>query len=174
MKNMVSAYLGLYEPHAPHSSIADISASLNFTSLTSVSASDYLAANGVNSLFTHELVDAATRVNYGQNVDDIHALEGMVSLAANGAQSVIGGNWQIFDLWAKKSGANVRLETAVKTLRQGANGKWHVGVEGGAERPMTLWSLLRRTRAQTSISIRQNSTSKRPSPQSTTSISMLH
>lgn len=133
MKNMIGAYLGLYEPHVPHSSIADISASLNFTSLTSVSASDYLAANGVNSLFTHELVDAATRVNYGQNVDDIHALEGMVSLAANGAQSVIGGNWQIFDLWAKKSGADVHLNTAVKTLRQGANGKWHVGIEGGSE-----------------------------------------
>lgn len=130
---MINTYLGLYNPHAPHSSIADISASLNFTSLTSVTASAYLAANGVNPLFTHELVDAATRVNYGQNVDDIHALEGMVSLAANGAQSVLGGNWQIFDLWAKESRADVRLKTTVKTLRQGAKGKWHVGIEGGAE-----------------------------------------
>jgi prenylcysteine oxidase/farnesylcysteine lyase len=133
VKDMINTYLSLYNPHAPHTSIADVSASLNFTSLTSVTASAYLAANGVGQLFTHELVEAATRVNYGQNVDDLHALEGMVSLAANGAQSVAGGNWQIFEKWAKESGADVRLETTVQTLRKGAKGKWHVGIKGGEE-----------------------------------------
>ncbi|QRW00032.1 prenylcysteine lyase [Ceratobasidium sp. AG-Ba] len=133
VKNMIDTYLNLYNPHAPHDSVADISASLNFTSLTSATASNYLGSHGVSQLFVHELVEAATRVNYGQNVDDIHALEGMVSLAATGAQSVAGGNWQVFDRWIKESGAKVKLGTTVQTLRKGSSGKWHLGVEGGEE-----------------------------------------
>jgi prenylcysteine oxidase/farnesylcysteine lyase len=130
---MIKTYLNLYQPRTPYSSISAISSSLNFTAITSVSAAKHLTDNGVNSLFTHELVEAATRVNYGQNVDDIHALEGMVSLAANGAQSVAGGNWQVFQRWIEESGAKVHLETTVQTLRQGAKGKWHLTAEGAAE-----------------------------------------
>ncbi|KAG9126281.1 hypothetical protein FRC07_004092, partial [Ceratobasidium sp. 392] len=133
VKDMVNTYLNLYNPHAAHASIADISDSLNFTSLTSNTAADHLASHGVSQLFIHELVEAATRVNYGQNIDKIHALEGMVSMAATQAQSVAGGNWQIFERWVKESGAKVKLDSAVQTLRKGANGKWHVGVKGGGE-----------------------------------------
>ncbi|KDN34630.1 hypothetical protein RSAG8_12292, partial [Rhizoctonia solani AG-8 WAC10335] len=93
----------------------------------------YLTDNGVNLLFVHELVEAATRVNYGQNVDDIHALEGMVSMAANGAHSVAGGNWRVFERWVKESGAKVHLGTTVQQLRQGPMGKWHLAVEGADE-----------------------------------------
>ncbi|KAG9104026.1 hypothetical protein FRC06_006106 [Ceratobasidium sp. 370] len=133
VKDMINTYLNLYKPHAPHASIADISASLNFTSLTSTTTSAYLASHGVSQLFIHELVEAATRVNYGQNVDNIHALEGTVSMAANGAQSVAGGNWQVFERWVKESGAKVKLDTVVQSLRKGQNGKWHVGIQGGGE-----------------------------------------
>ncbi|CAE6414165.1 unnamed protein product [Rhizoctonia solani] len=133
VKDMVNAYLNLYQPRLPYLSIAAISSSLNFTHITAVPASKYLAENGVSPLFTHELIEAATRVNYGQNVDDIHALEGMVSMAANGAHSVAGGNWQVFDRWIKESGAKTHLETTVQHLRQGAKGKWHLAVEGANE-----------------------------------------
>ncbi|CAE6398946.1 unnamed protein product [Rhizoctonia solani] len=134
VKDMVNSYMNLYQPRTPHPSIASISSSLNFTHITAVSTSKYLADNGVSPLFVHELVEAATRVNYGQNVDDIHALEGMVSMAANGAHSVAGGNWQVFDRWVKESGAKVHLGTAVEQLRQGADGKWHLAVEGADEK----------------------------------------
>ncbi|KAF8758479.1 FAD NAD-P-binding protein [Rhizoctonia solani] len=86
-----------------------------FTHITAVPTSKYLTENGVSPLFTHELIEAATRVNYGQNVDDIHALEGMVSMAANGAHSVAGGNWQV-------------------TYVRAASGKWHLAVEGADEK----------------------------------------
>ncbi|CAE6452792.1 unnamed protein product [Rhizoctonia solani] len=133
VQDMVNAYLNLYQPRAPYPSITAISSSLNFTHITAVSASKYLTDNGVNLLFVHELVEAATRVNYGQNVDDIHALEGMVSMAANGAHSVAGGNWRVFERWVKESGAKVHLGTTVQQLRQGPMGKWHLAVEGADE-----------------------------------------
>lgn len=132
VKDMVNSYLNLYQPHAPHSSISAISSSLNFTALTATTTAKYLSANGVSPLFTHELVDAATRVNYGQNVDDIHALEGMASMAANGAHSVAGGNWQVFERWVKESGARVRLGTAVQGLRRNSKGIWKLEAHDSA------------------------------------------
>ena len=36
-----------------------------------------------NSLFANEVVEAATRVNYGQNLDTIHALGALVSMAGS-------------------------------------------------------------------------------------------
>ncbi|CUA71609.1 hypothetical protein RSOLAG22IIIB_09699 [Rhizoctonia solani] len=133
VKDMVNTYLNLYRPRVPYQSISAISSALNFTHITSVSAAEYLTDNGVSPLFVHELVEAATRVNYGQNVNDIHALEGMVSMAANGAHSVAGGNWRVFERWVKESGAKVHLGTTVQQLRQGAKGKWHLAVEGAGE-----------------------------------------
>ncbi|KAH7340917.1 Prenylcysteine lyase-domain-containing protein [Rhizoctonia solani] len=133
VKEMINTYLNLYRPRLPYSSITAISSSLNFTHITAVSASKHLIDNGVNPLFVHELVEAATRVNYGQNVDDIHALEGMVSMAASGAHSVAGGNWRMFERWAKESGANVHLGTTVKRLHRGVDGKWRLTIEGTGE-----------------------------------------
>lgn len=133
VKGMVDTYLNLYQPRTPYPSIAAISSALNFTHLTAVPASKHLIENGVNSLFVHELVEAATRVNYGQNIDDIHALEGMVSMAANGAHSVAGGNWQVFERWVMESGAEVRIGTTVRGLRQGAGGKWYLADDGIGE-----------------------------------------
>lgn len=102
---MIDTNLTLYDPHPPHSSIFTISASLNFSALTSTStsASPYLAAKGVIPLFTHELVEPATRMNDGQNVDAIHALEGMVSLVATGEQSVLGRNGSCLSGGSRKS-----------------------------------------------------------------------
>ncbi|KAF8710277.1 FAD NAD-P-binding protein, partial [Rhizoctonia solani] len=134
VKDMVDTYLKLYQPRHPYPSITAIASSLNFTHITAVPTSKYLTENGVSPLFTHELIEAATRVNYGQNVDDIHALEGMVSMAANGAHSVAGGNWQVFERWAKESGAKIHLKTTVQHLRQGSSGKWHLAVEGADEK----------------------------------------
>ena len=132
VKDLTNGILTLYQPHAPHPSIANLSPSLTFTALTATTTAKYLAERGVNPLFTHELIDAATRVNYGQNVDNIHALEGMVSLAANGAHSVAGGNWQVFERWIKESRAHVRLGTTVQRLRKDSKGKWHLSADNGS------------------------------------------
>lgn len=83
-----------------------------------------------------ELIQSSTRGNYGQDVEDLHAFGGLVralvtglpkssscnfcsqvSMAAAGAWSTEGGNFLIFEEFAKRSGANVRLNTRVISIQ---------------------------------------------------------
>ena len=64
---MVDRFLVLYTPDAPKwDNISDLASSLDWLDLTSKSTADYLMAHGVSKAYAHELVEAATRVNYGQ------------------------------------------------------------------------------------------------------------
>jgi prenylcysteine oxidase/farnesylcysteine lyase len=63
--------------------------------LTSTTA-QYLRDNGVGDAFANEVVQAMTRVNYARNLGSIDALDGVVSIATNGAMAVEGGNWRMF------------------------------------------------------------------------------
>jgi prenylcysteine oxidase/farnesylcysteine lyase len=94
----------------------------------------YVEQESINALFVDEIIGAATRVNYGQDPSSLHALEGLVSLATGGAASVAGGNRLIFENFAKRSGADVRLRSRVKLLakldEEGAG--WLVQLEDGS------------------------------------------
>lgn len=50
-------------------------------------------------------------MNFLQDADSLHALEGAVTMAASDGTSVQGGNWQIFDQFLNRSGASVYLNT---------------------------------------------------------------
>lgn len=67
----------------------------------------------------------ATRVNYASNLAYIHGLEAMVSFATEGAVSVSGGNWQIFDNMVQSSGAALYRNTSVT----------HISFDKGGMRP---------------------------------------
>ncbi|KZT02930.1 uncharacterized protein LAESUDRAFT_762360 [Laetiporus sulphureus 93-53] len=126
VQSMVNTYLTLYAPSAPRfSNITMLAEELDWTPILTQTAAKYLDTKGINQQFTRELVDALTRVNYGQDVDAIHALEGICSMAADGASSVKGGNFQIFEEFVKWSNASVNLETAVTALKHDeASGAW--------------------------------------------------
>jgi prenylcysteine oxidase / farnesylcysteine lyase len=49
-------------------------------------------------------------------VNEIHGVEGTVSMATNRASSILGGNYQVFEQFLKRSGANVFLSNAVSHL----------------------------------------------------------
>lgn len=51
-----------------------------------------------------------------QNIDSIHGLEAACSLAADGGSTVKGGNWQIFEQFVERSGAQTFLKTEVEQL----------------------------------------------------------
>ena len=55
-------------------------------------------------------------ISSAQNVDRIHALEALTSLVTDGIMSVRGGNWQIFDQFVNRSGAQLFLKTEVSQL----------------------------------------------------------
>ena len=132
----INEIVTLYDPDTPHwSSIEELDGALNFTNLVSRTGAKYLQSHGVSHRFVYELLEAATRVNYAQvgraicllwflglttsatqNIDQIHTLETFVSLAADEAASVKGGNWQIFEGFVKRSGAQLFLKTEVGRL----------------------------------------------------------
>lgn len=129
---LIDKFLTLYTPDAPKwDNISDLASSLGWLDMVGNSTDRYLMTQGVSKKYTHELVEAATRVNYGQvclhlliphspshrllqDVVDIHALEGAVSMAATGASAVKGGNFQIFEQFLNRSGAKVFLNTPVR------------------------------------------------------------
>jgi prenylcysteine oxidase / farnesylcysteine lyase len=72
----------------------------------------------IGAPFSTDIIQASTRVNYGQNLGIIHGLETMVCMAIEGAMSIQGGNWQIFHNFINASGADIRLNTAVTELKR--------------------------------------------------------
>ncbi|KAI0689670.1 FAD/NAD(P)-binding domain-containing protein [Cytidiella melzeri] len=129
VKEMIGTFLTLYSTSlgsSPWQDLAHLASSFEWTSIVNSTAAEYLDGQGVNPKFTREMVEAATRVNYGQNADAIHALEAMCSMAANKASQVVGGNWQIFDQFIKRSNASLHLNTTVTSINQKASNKFVV------------------------------------------------
>ena len=86
--------------------------SLGLRALAGISAQSHYTFNRVSSLFVDEIIDAATRTNYAQDVDRMHAFAGLVSLADSGARGVDGGNQLIFERMLNASGATVKRRSS--------------------------------------------------------------
>ncbi|KAJ6501653.1 Prenylcysteine lyase-domain-containing protein [Mycena vitilis] len=132
--DMINKFLTLYSPEAPKwDNLTHLSSQLGWAELVSQTTSEYLKGEGISNLFISELVEASTRVNYGQNADEIHALEGACSLAPTGASAVQDGNFQIFEQFLERSQANVYLNTSVKSISQTTSGQWELKSDRGSE-----------------------------------------
>ncbi|MCO5590077.1 hypothetical protein L7F22_044046 [Adiantum nelumboides] len=81
----------------PWRTIDDLAKAMKFDQMVAQSAGDYFYSQSVSKLFIEEIIEAATLVNYGQEIYSIHGLGGSVSLAASGATGVVGGNYKIFE-----------------------------------------------------------------------------
>ncbi|KAJ3208616.1 hypothetical protein HDU67_006629 [Dinochytrium kinnereticum] len=99
-----------------------------------VSAEEFFGKRGVGELYLREFVEAATRVNYGQNLD-LNALAALVCLVAAfvPAESIEGGNERIFSEMLRVSEAKVLLGTPVVKIRRvlGEDGEVMYGVLDG-------------------------------------------
>ncbi|ORY00933.1 FAD/NAD(P)-binding domain-containing protein [Basidiobolus meristosporus CBS 931.73] len=116
---------------------------LELISLTEKSLLDYLVNDrGINKKLVEEFLAIASRVNYAQDVYNIHGLAGMISLAPTSKGQTIyridGGNNRFFVEMAKRSGANLLLNSAVKKITK-------VSTTNSASNPPTVcdFSLLR-------------------------------
>lgn len=134
MKKIVGRFLNLYEePLFPFHSLSEATAAVDLPNVTAATGSEFLQANGISSRFSREIIQASTRVNYGQNLPLIHGLETMVCMATDGAVSVEGGNWQIFDAAVRASKAEVRLDTAVTGIARDDDGTLRVTSKTGSD-----------------------------------------
>jgi prenylcysteine oxidase/farnesylcysteine lyase len=135
VQNMVSQFVRLYTTESPRwDDIADLATTFEWDRLSNSTCIDYLNANGVSELFAQEMVEASTRVNYGQDVGKIHGLGCMVCMAATGASSVASGNFRIFENFLNNSDANVHLNTEVKEItRVPDSSLWTVHTSSGTQ-----------------------------------------
>ncbi|KAJ5629077.1 hypothetical protein N7490_011305 [Penicillium lividum] len=123
MKDIVGRFLRLYEePLFPFRSLSEAAAAVDLVNVTASPGSNFLNANSISELFAREIIQASTRVNYGQNLALIHGLESMVCMATDGAVSVHGGNWRIFDGVLKAAKTEVRLNTTVTEIARSNEG----------------------------------------------------
>ena len=130
MKKTVGLFLRMYEkPSFPFRDLSQAVYDLDLTEATALTGEQYLKGNGIDisdGSFATDIIQASTRVNYAQNIGQIHGLETMVCMATDGAMSVQGGNWQIFDGMLRASGANVMLNTSVSSIRRQPNATYAV------------------------------------------------
>ncbi|KAG0184841.1 hypothetical protein DFQ28_010354 [Apophysomyces sp. BC1034] len=110
-------FFTVYEPDSTFYGIPDVIEQLGLSALINSSARDYLSQQGIGERFVLEIIQTATRANYGQDVDVLHAFGALVSMAADGAWSVQDGNYQMFESFAKQSGAFLHLGTVVEEVR---------------------------------------------------------
>lgn len=127
MKKTVGAFIKMYDqPHFPFRDLSQTAYDLGLTEATAATGEQFLEANGIRGSFGPDIIQASTRVNYAQNIDKIHGLESMVCMATDGAMSIQGGNWQIFDGMLKASGAKVLLNTSVSNVYRQSDGSYAV------------------------------------------------
>ena len=132
VKKAVGQFLQMYEPPIfPFKSLSDAADTLGLQSATSLPGSVFLESNRVSSGFAREIVQASTRVNYGQNLELIHGLGTMICLSTGNAMSIKGGNWRIFDGLLKAADAHVRLNQTVTSIERNPDGSLALSLTEG-------------------------------------------
>ncbi|KAF8504494.1 FAD/NAD(P)-binding domain-containing protein [Russula emetica] len=130
VRSVTEKFVTLYETDAKSwSSIEELNNALNWTHLTSQTGVDYFQSNGVSQMFTNEFIEGATRMNYAQSIDSIHGLEAACALAADGGSTIKGGNWQIFEQFVERSGAQTFLKTEVVGIERHSDHTWTIVTE---------------------------------------------
>ena len=127
MKRTVGKFMKMYEsPYFPFRSLSQTAYDLGLTAVTATPGNKFLMENQISGAFATDIIQASTRVNYGQNLGSIHGLETMVCMATDGAMAIKGGNWQIFDGMLRTAGANVALNTSVSRISRRKGGTFDV------------------------------------------------
>ncbi|KAF2667001.1 FAD/NAD(P)-binding domain-containing protein [Microthyrium microscopicum] len=122
VKDMVERFMGMYD--GTWKDIGEEAGRVGLSAMAGLTGEQVLKEKGVSDLFAREVVQAATRVNYAQNIGVISGLETMVCLAPDGAMAVEGGNWRIFEAMAKDGADEVLLNTEIKKVIRHENGSY--------------------------------------------------
>lgn len=137
VQSVIAKFLRLYdEPYFPFRSLTQRAFELGLEKVTAITGEQFLKENKIGDAFAHDILQAATRVNYASNLAYIHGLETMVSFATDGAIAIDGGNWQIFDHMVRHSLATVYRNTAVTSIsfsgKADEGGKYVISTKGSS------------------------------------------
>ncbi|KAK4948219.1 hypothetical protein LTR66_014131 [Elasticomyces elasticus] len=112
-KSVIGRFLTMYEEPIFPFDLTQGAEKADLLGVTGQTGGELLDGASISEQFQREIVQASTRVNYAQNLNQIHGLETLVSMSAEGAMAVQGGNWQIFQHMLERWGATVKLNTTV-------------------------------------------------------------
>jgi prenylcysteine oxidase/farnesylcysteine lyase len=133
MKSTVGKFLGMYDAENgfPWMDLTDQVHKRGLLEQAGFTGEQYLRNKGLwgNGKFNLEILQAATRVNYAQNLGVISGMEALVSIATDGAMSVKGGNWKIFDAFVNASDALIKLGTTVTDISKTEDGQYTLSVK---------------------------------------------
>ncbi|KAI8368233.1 Prenylcysteine lyase [Radiomyces spectabilis] len=117
---IIENFKAIYDNDAtPFRDIPTVLERLNMEHLINATAAEYLEdGQNFDQRFVREIVQTATRANYGQDVHLLHAFGALVSMAAaKGAWSVQGGNFLIFEEFVRRANAELHLQTSVTSIQ---------------------------------------------------------
>ncbi|POS84507.1 hypothetical protein EPUL_003868 [Erysiphe pulchra] len=120
-ENLKNKILGqfqkLYEyPFFPFKSLTSGVKDIGLSSITNITGSELLEKNDIQGPYIEEIIQPSARVAFGQSPHKMHGLQTLVSMAVEGAISIIGGNHKIFQEMIKTSNSSVFLNTSVKNI----------------------------------------------------------
>lgn len=119
MRRTVGKFLKLYDPdYFPWRDLGDVIFEVGLADVVAATGKGYMERWEIRGEFGHDVVQASTRVNYGMGVGEVSGVIAMVCMATEGAMSVEGGNWQIFEAMVGRSGAIRSLGTEVMGVKQ--------------------------------------------------------
>lgn len=116
MKSVVASFTKMYDDVFPFPDLTQAVREVGLEDVAAINGEELLRQNNIGKAFSEDIIQASTRVNYAQNLDGIHGVETMVCMAADGAMSVKGGNWQMFAGMLDHSNALVLLNTTVTDI----------------------------------------------------------
>ncbi|OAG02533.1 prenylcysteine oxidase-like protein 1 precursor [Paraphaeosphaeria sporulosa] len=133
MRETVDKFLQMYErPLFPWNSLSDVVQLVGLTEATGLTGEQYMQNKGISPKFANEIVQASTRVNYASNLGTIHGVEAMVCLATNGAMSIAGGNWRIFEhMLSSSDSISTHLNNTITRISKQADGSYNLTTIAG-------------------------------------------
>ncbi|KAL1914561.1 uncharacterized protein VTP21DRAFT_8186 [Calcarisporiella thermophila] len=117
VQSAVTRFLNFYDPAFPaFHNLSEAIKYFKFEEELAFPGLGYVSNHGISAAFAHDLVQTGTRANYMQDLDKIHGLGTLVSLATSGARTVANGSYQIFEEMLKRSRAQTRLGYSVTSI----------------------------------------------------------
>lgn len=123
VESIIDKFLAIYE-QVPFPSLQHTATELGLMSYINITGWQSYGQDGVSERFRRDVVNAATRVNYAQELVRMNGLLSAVSFVTADSRAVKGGNWQIFSHMLNASRANVHLNYEIHSIeREGSDWK---------------------------------------------------
>nr|CAG8496430.1 10102_t:CDS:10 [Entrophospora candida] len=110
----INKFLNIYYLVNPFTSIDSAIEKLDLSDLVKFTGEYYFSEiQKINQNYLYDIIEPVVRVNYAQNLNEIHAMGVYIGSASIGAKKIKGGNYQLFEKFAEYSEANIKLNSKV-------------------------------------------------------------